>query len=158
MTAHTANAVEPTQIPALRAALNRAQERIRELEQESTQLRQEIRWIDKLLAVPASIMSPSHKITLRAAVKAYLGNTPDEQGLVHIESWNVCKQAGQSKDTFLKNLTYCTEQLGILRKQVERPGLAVGDFSATLSIGVTDLLAHPEKYAAATPRQHEGLR
>ncbi len=78
--------------------------------------------------------------------------------MVSIESWKVCKQAGQSKETFLKNLAYCTEQLGILRKQVERPGLAAGDFSATLSIGVTDLLAHPEKYTVATPRQHGGLR
>jgi len=103
-------------------------------------------------------MSPSHKVTLRAAIKAYLSGTPDEQGLVSIESWKVCKQAGQSKDTFLKNLTYCAEKLGILRKQVERPGLAAGDFSATLSIGTTDLLAHPEKYAIAAPRQHGGLR
>jgi hypothetical protein len=143
---------------ALLAALNRAQERIRILEQENNQLRQEIRWIDKLLAVPASIMSPSHKVTLRAAIKAYLSGTPDEQDLVSIESWKVCKMAGQSKDTFLKNLTYCAEKLGILRKQVERPGTAAGDFSATLSIGITDRLAHPEKYAVATPRQHGGLR
>jgi hypothetical protein len=139
---------------ALLGALNRAQERIRLLEKENNQLRREIRWIDKLLAVPASIMSPSHKVTLRAAVKAYLSSIPDEQGLVSIESWKVCKMAGQSKDTFLKNLTYCAETLGILRKQVERPGLAEGDFSATLSIGITDRLAHPEKYAGATPRQH----
>jgi transcription initiation factor TFIIIB Brf1 subunit/transcription initiation factor TFIIB len=141
----------------LLVSLKRAQERIHILEQENNQLRQEIRWIDKLLAVPASIMSPSHKVTLRAAIKAYLSGTPDEQGLVSIESWKVCKMAGQSKDTFLKNLTYCAEKLSILRKQVERPGLAAGDFSATLSIGITDRLAHPEKYAVATPRQHGGL-
>ncbi len=66
--------------------------------------------------------------------------------------------ARQSKSTFLKNLTYCAEKLGILRKQVERPETAAGDFSATLSIGITDRLAHPEKYAVATPRQHGGLR
>jgi len=143
---------------ALLTTLNRAQERIHILEQENNHLRQEIRWIDKLLAVPASIMSPSHKVTLHAAIKAYLSGTPDEQGLVSIESWKVCKMAGQSKDTFLKNLTYCTEKLGILRKQVERPGTAAGDFSATLSIGITDRLAHPEKYTVATPRQHGGLR
>jgi len=109
---------------ALLAALNRAQQRICILEQENNQLRQEIRWIDKLLAVPASIMSPSHKVTLRAATKAYLSGTPNQQGLVSIESWKVCKMAGQSKDTFLNNLTYCAEKLGILRKQVERPGTA----------------------------------
>ena len=154
----TANAVEPSQVPALLAAFNRAQERIRELEQECNQLRQEIRWIDRLLAVPASIMSPSHKVTLRATVKAYLGGTPDQHGLVSIKSWELCKQVGQSRDTFLKNLSYCCEKLGILRKRIERPGLAEGDFSATLSIGVTDLLAQPEKYTAATPRQHGGLR
>ena len=44
---------------ALLAALNRAQERIHTLEQENNQLHKEIHWIDKLLAVPASIMSPS---------------------------------------------------------------------------------------------------
>ena len=67
--------------PRLAAALQRAQERIQELEQENSALHHEIRWIDKLLAVPASIMSPSHKVTLRAAVKAYQQATPDEDGL-----------------------------------------------------------------------------
>ena len=147
-----------TSLVTLHTNLHAERDKSAALLQKQAGSQQEIHWIDKLLAVPASIMSPSHKITLRAAVKAYLSSTPDEQGLVHIESWKVCKQADQSKDTFLKNLTYCTEQLGILRKQVERPGLAVGDFSATLSIGVTDLLAHPEKYTVAMPRQHGGLR
>jgi len=78
------------------AALNRAQERIHVLEHENNQLHQEIRWIDRLLAVPASIMSPSHKVTLRAAMKAYLGATPNEEGMVSIESWKVCNQAGHS--------------------------------------------------------------
>jgi hypothetical protein len=158
MSAYTVASSQDMPPSALLAALNRAQQRIRILEQENDLLRQEISWIDKLLAVPASIMSPSHKVTLRAAIKAYLSGTPDEQGLVSIESWKVCKMAGQSKDTFLKNLTYCAQKLGILRKQVERPGTAAGDFSATLSIGITDRLAHPEKYAVATPRQHGGLR
>ncbi|HKF37503.1 MAG TPA: hypothetical protein VKB35_11440 [Ktedonobacteraceae bacterium] len=44
--------------PRLAAALQRAQARIRELEQENNALRTELRWIDRLLAVPASIMSP----------------------------------------------------------------------------------------------------
>ncbi len=59
MIAPSTTPVEPSNVIALLAALNRAQERIRILEQENNQLRQEIRWIDKLLAVPASIMSPS---------------------------------------------------------------------------------------------------
>jgi hypothetical protein len=104
----------------LAAALQRAEARIRQLEQENSALRNEIRWIDRLLAVPASIMSPSHKVTLRAAVKAYQQGTPDENGLVQIESWNLCKTVGQSKQTFLENLTYCTEKLGILTKKRER--------------------------------------
>ena len=79
--------------PKLAAALTRAQQRIQELEQENNALRNEIRWIDRLLAVPASIMSPSHKVTLRAAVKAYQQGTPDEHGLVQIESWKLCKTA-----------------------------------------------------------------
>jgi hypothetical protein len=44
--------------PKLAAALQRAEARIRELEQENSALRNELRWIDRLLAVPASIMSP----------------------------------------------------------------------------------------------------
>ena len=45
-------------VPRLAAALQRAQDRIRELEHENSALRTELRWIDRLLAVPASIMSP----------------------------------------------------------------------------------------------------
>ena len=82
--------------PKLAAALERAQARIQELEQENSALHHEIRWIDTLLAVPASVMSPSHKVTLRAAMKAYLGATPNEEGMVSIESWKVCNQAGHS--------------------------------------------------------------
>src|SRR5512142_2484599 len=86
--------------PQLAAALQRAQERICQLEQENSALQHEIRWIDRLLAVPASIMSPSHKVTLRAAVKAYQQGTPDEHGLVQIKSWKLCQTVGQSKQTF----------------------------------------------------------
>ncbi len=76
--------------PRLAAALQRAEARIHALEQENNALRTEMRWIDRLLAVPASIMSPSHKVTLRAAVKAYQQATPDENGLVQIQSWKLC--------------------------------------------------------------------
>jgi hypothetical protein len=153
------------QVPALLAALQRAQERITELEHERDQLRhecgelrQEMRWIDQLLAVPAAVMSPSHKVTLRAVVKEIQSHPPDARGLVEIKSWELCQTVGQSKETFLSNLTYCAEQLGLLRKQIERPGLAQGDLSATYFIGVTDRLAHPHTYMVSTPRQHGGLR
>src|SRR5215471_17695450 len=133
--------------PKLAAALQRAQERIQELEQENSVLHHEIRWIDRLLAVPASVMSPSHKVTLRAAVKAYQRGTPDEHGLVQIESWKLCKTVGQSRQTFLDNLTYCTEQLGILTKQRERIlDSDTNDYSTNLYIGVTPLLAQPHLY------------
>jgi hypothetical protein len=56
--------------PKLAAALERAQARIRELEQENSALHHEIRWIDRLLAVPASIMS--NILTLRAIYKSLL--------------------------------------------------------------------------------------
>jgi transcription initiation factor TFIIIB Brf1 subunit/transcription initiation factor TFIIB len=153
------------QVPALLAALQRAQERITALEHERDQLRhecgelrQEMRWIDQLLAVPAAVMSPSHKVTLRAVVKEIQSHTPDARGLVEIKSWELCQTVGQSKETFLSNLTYCAEQLGLLRKQIERPGLAQGDFSANYFLGVTDRLAHPHTYTVSTPRQHGGLR
>ncbi len=153
------------QVSALLAALQRAQERITELEHERDQLRhecgelrQEMRWIDQLLAVPAAVMSPSHKVTLRAVVKEIQSHTPDARGLVEIKSWELCQTVGQSKETFLSNLTYCAEQLGLLRKQIERPGLAQGDFSANYFLGVTDRLAHPHTYTVSTPRQHGGLR
>ena len=145
--------------PKLAAALQRAEARIRQLEQENSALHNEIRWIDKLLAVPASIMSPSHKVTLRAAVKAYQQATPDENGLVQIESWKLCKTVGQSKQTFLDNLTYCTEQLGILTKKRERLVDSVtNDYTTNLSIGVAPLLARPHEYKAPTPRNHGGER
>jgi hypothetical protein len=152
------------QVPALLAALQSAQGRITELEHERDQLRhecgelrQEMRWIDQLLAVPAAVMSPSHKVTLRAVVKEIKSHTPDARGLVEIKSWELCQTVGQSKETFLSNLTYCAEQLGLLRKQIERPGLAQGDFSANYFLGVTGRLAHPHTYTVSTPRQHGGL-
>jgi transcription initiation factor TFIIIB Brf1 subunit/transcription initiation factor TFIIB len=161
----TTTVTDLSHVPALLAALQSAQERITLLEHERDQLRlecgelrQEMRWIDQLLAVPATVMSPSHKVTLRAVVKEIQSHTPDARGLVEIKSWELCQTVGQSKDTFLANLTYCTEQLGILRKQVERPGRAQGDFSANYFIGVTDRLAHPHTYTVSTPRQHGGLR
>jgi hypothetical protein len=62
------NALDQHDAPKLAAALERANQRIHVLEQEnhalhqeSSALRHEIRWIDRLLAVPASIMSPSAK-------------------------------------------------------------------------------------------------
>ena len=103
-------------------------------------------------------MSPSHKVTLRAVVKEIQSHTPNARGLVEIKSWELCQTVGQSKETFLSNLTYCAEQLGLLRKQIERPGLAQGDFSANYFLGVTDRLAHPHTYTVSTPRQHGGLR
>src|SRR5215471_16137722 len=145
--------------PKLAAALQRAQERIQELEQENSALHNEIRWIDKLLAVPASIMSPSHKVTLRAAVKAYQQGTPDANGLVQIESWKLCTTVGQSRQTFLDNLTYCTEKLGILTKKRERlVENDTNDYTTNLYIGVTPLLAHPQEYKVEQPRNHGGER
>jgi hypothetical protein len=145
--------------PKLAAALERAEIRIQELEQENSALHNEIRWIDKLLAVPASIMSPSHKVTLRAAVKAYQKGKPDENGMIQIESWKLCKTVGQSRQTFLDNLTYCAEKLGILTKKRERlVDSDTNDYTTNLSIGVTPLVAHPHHYKVKTPRNHGGER
>lgn len=144
-------------VSALQSTLEQAQRRVFALEHENAALRQEIRWFDQLLAVPASVMSPSHKVTLRAAVKAYQRGAPDERGLVQIESWKLCKTVGQSKDTFLDNLAYC-EQLGVLRKQTHRTVTEDGAYTTTLAIGVTDLLARPDLYRADRPRNHGGER
>src|SRR5260221_9975412 len=96
----------------LAAALQRAQARIDALEQENNALRTELRWIVRLLAVPASIMSPSKKVTLRATVKAYQQATPDANGLVQIDSWKLCKSVELTNQPFLHNPTYSAEQLG----------------------------------------------
>jgi hypothetical protein len=145
--------------PKLAAALQRAKARIQELEKENNALHNEIRWIDRLLAVPASVMSPSHKVTLRAAVKAYQQGTPDEHGMVQIESWKLCKTVGQSRQTFLDNLTYCTEQLGILTKKRERlVDTDTNDYTTNLYIGVTPRLSHPQEFKVETPRNHGGER
>jgi TOTE conflict system, Archaeo-Eukaryotic Primase domain len=145
--------------PRLIAALQRAQDRIHQLEQENSALHNEIRWIDRLLAVPASIMSPSHKVTLRAAVKAYQQATPDANGLAQIQSWKLCKTVGQSRQTFLDNLPYCTEQLGILTKKRERIVESdTNDYTTNLSIGMMPRLSHPQHYKVETPRNHGGER
>jgi hypothetical protein len=144
--------------PALLAAYQKAQERILALEEENAVLRQEIRWIDKLLAVPASIMSPSQKVTLRAAAKAIQRAAPNDQSLVQIESWNLCKTVGQSKDTFLDNLTYLSEKAGVLRKETQRVVTEDGAYTTNLYIGATDLTAHPERYHVEKPRNHGGAR
>lgn len=128
------------------------------LRQEHAAAQQELRWIANLLAVPASILSPSHKATLYAAAKALQCATPDDQGLVHIESWNLCKTVGQSKDTFLDNLTYLSETAGILRKKTQRVVTEDGTYTTNLSIGATDLIAHPERYHVEKPRNHGGER
>jgi len=146
-------------VPRLAAALQRAEIRIRQLEQENNALHTEIRWIDRLFAVPASIMSPSHKVTLCAAVKAYQQGTPDANGLVQIESWKLCTTVGQSRQTFLDNLTYCTEKLGILTKKREHLVESdTNDYTTNLYIGVTPLLAHPQQYKVEQPRNHGGER
>ena len=158
MTLSTA-ALSQDDAPRLIAVLQRAQDRIHQLEQENSALQHEIRWIDRLLAVPASIMSPSQKVTLRAAVKAYQQATPDENGLVQIQSWKLCKTVGQSRQTFLDNLTYCTEQLGILTKKRERlVDSDTNDYTTNLFIGVTPRLSHPQQYRVEKPRNHGGER
>jgi hypothetical protein len=144
--------------PALRVAYQEAQERILSLEAENAELRQEIHWIDKLLAVPASVMSPSQKVTLRAAAKAIQRHVPDESGLVQIEFWKVCKTVGQSKDTFLDNLTYLSEKAGVLRKQTQRIVTEDGNYTTNLYIGATEVIAHPERYRVEKPRNHGGER
>ncbi len=142
---------------ALKEELEQAHKYILQLERERDVLREKLHWIDELLAVPSLVMSASHKITLQAAVKAYQAHIPDEEGWVAIESWKVCRTAGQSKETFLTNLAYC-EQLGVLQKKCVRPHVALGDYTATLSIQTTDLLPSPNQYRASTARVHGGRR
>ncbi len=119
---------------------------------------QENHWTAKLLAVPATILSPSHKATLYAAAKALQRAAPDGQKLVQIESWNLCKTVGQSKDTFLDNLTYLSEKVGVLRKETQRVVTEDGAYTTNLYIGATDLIAHPERYHVEKPRNHGGAR
>jgi hypothetical protein len=119
---------------------------------------QEIRWVDKLLAVPASIMSPSQKVTLRAAAKAIQRAAPHDQKLVQVESWKLCKTVGQSKDTFLDNLTYLSEKVGVLRKETQRVVTEDGAYTTNLYIGATDLITRPEHYHVEKPRNHGGER
>ncbi|HEY3992815.1 MAG TPA: hypothetical protein VGM01_08020, partial [Ktedonobacteraceae bacterium] len=144
--------------PALLSAYQEAQVRIHVLEEENAALRQEIHWIDKLLAVPASIMSPSQKVTLRAASKALQRAGHNGQELTQIESWNLCKTVGQSKDTFLDNLKYLSENVGVLQKKTERIFTEDGNCTTNLYIGATDLISNPEKYHVEKPRNHGGER
>ncbi|HEX6554682.1 MAG TPA: hypothetical protein VF026_18085 [Ktedonobacteraceae bacterium] len=127
-------------VPALLAALHRDQLRITELEHERDQLRhecgqlrQEMRWIDQLLAVPAAVMSPSHKVTLRAVVKEIQSHTPDARGLVEIKSWELCQMVGQSKETFLTNLTSCSANT-LSGRDWHKATLAPRTFSGSLTV------------------------
>jgi hypothetical protein len=144
--------------PALLAAYQQVLERNTVLEEENAALKQEIRWTAKLLAVPASTMSPSQKVTLYAAAQAMNQQAPDADGLVQIESWNLCQTVGQSKDTFLDNLTYLSENVGVLRKHTQRIVTEDGNYTTNLYIGATDLIPRPDLYRAKKPRNHGGER
>jgi hypothetical protein len=66
---------------------------------------------------------------------------------------------GQSRQTFLDNLTYCTEHLAILTKKRERIVTSdTNDYTTNLYIGVTPRLSHPQAYKVETPRNHGGER
>ncbi len=143
---------------ALLAAYEQAQQRLTRLEEENAALRQEIHWIDTLLAVPASVLSPSQKVTLRAATKALQSGSPNDNGLIQIESWKLCKTVGQSKDTFLENLTYLSENVGALLRQTHRVVTRDGNYTTNLYIGSTDLLGSPEQFQAKQRRNHGGER
>ncbi|HEY0753931.1 MAG TPA: hypothetical protein VGD98_08230, partial [Ktedonobacteraceae bacterium] len=148
----------PPEPSALLTAYEQAQHRIVMLEEQNAALRQEIRWIDTLLAVPASVMSPSQKVTLRAATRALQRGSPKNNGLIQIESWQLCKTVGQSKDRFLANLTYLSENVGALRKQTHRVVTEDGNYTTNLYIGSTDLLSSPEQFQAKKRRNHGGER
>lgn len=138
--------------------VNTLQEQYTTLLQSHAESLQEIRWTQKLLAVPASVMSPSQKVTLHAAAKAAQHATPNADGLVQIESWKLCQTVGQSKDTFLDNLTYLSEHVGVLRKQTQRVVTEDGAYTTNLYIAPTEHLAHPEQYRVEKPRNHGGER
>jgi hypothetical protein len=143
----------------LAALLRRAQERIHALETEVGQLRHELKWRDQLDAVPAAVMSQNQKAALKVTLKAIQHEMPGTDGLVQIESWNLCKKAGMSKQTFLDHLSYCAE-LGILRKRTEqvRDPESQQVVATNLFIGTTEITAHPYKYQAPQERNHGGKR
>jgi transcription initiation factor TFIIIB Brf1 subunit/transcription initiation factor TFIIB len=59
----------------------------------------------------------------------------------------------------LDNLTYCAEKLGILTKKRERlVNSDTNDYTTNLYLGITPLLAHPQKYKVEQPRNHGGER
>lgn len=144
--------------PALQHAYQRVQRQREALTQENAALRQEIRWIDRLLAVPSSVLSASQKMTLRTATKALTHQASPKDELTLIESWKLCRTVGQSKDTFLDNVNYLHEQVGVLRKQTRRTLSDDSTYTISLSIGATELLAHPERYHVTKPRNHGGER
>src|SRR5207248_2234817 len=99
---------------------HRAQEKIRALEQENKELKHELLWRDQLDRVPAQVISVSQKATLRAATTYLKGKKPDTEGYMKIETWKIGKMAGQSDQTVRDNLAYCSEQLRVFNKKLER--------------------------------------
>jgi hypothetical protein len=77
-----------------------------------------LNWFKELCAVPARVLSPSHKITLMVIV-LYTQWWVPEQGWYRIDSHFLAQQAGMDKETFLKNLAYLTGHVGLFEKKYE---------------------------------------
>lgn len=75
-------------------------------------------WWRELCAVPARVLSPSHKITLMV-ILLHTNFWSRDLGWYRIDSVFLAKQAGMDKETFLKNLTYLTRNVGLFEKKHE---------------------------------------
>ncbi len=136
--------------------------RIAELEQENTALKQELRYIRKVDAIPSKTESVSQKATLKGIYRAIEGRSPDtEDGYYRLEPWRIGIWEGQSPQTVRDNISFYSDEIPVLQKKLVR----VPDEEAPLGfrhetyIKPTDLFYRPEKHQLdAPPRDHGGKR
>ena len=156
-----ADSTPPTVVPYTQ--YQQAMTRIQHLEHEVGQLRTELQWRDNLDRVPASTMSQNQKAALRGVVKAIQKAEPvaegKYQGMVQIESWNLARKLGMSKNTFLDHVSYCAD-LGIIKKSTEkiRDPDTYQITATNLYVAPTELTAQPLRYRAEKDRNHGGDR
>ncbi len=138
----------------------RAMTRIQHLEREVGELRTELQWRNDLDRVPAAVASQNQKAALSVALKAVQQSEPEADGMVKIESWNLCKKAGMSKETLLGHLDYAANKLGVIRKRSEyvRDPKTFQIIGKNIYIAPTELATQPTRWKVEQERNHGGDR
>ncbi len=129
--------------------------RIKTLEQENRQLKQQLLWEDKLFANPN--LSPGHKLALRAAVYTVHKADQPPDSLTKIFIPSIAAKIGLSPKTTGKSLQFLSDT-GALIREAETGTDGNGQKITRVYIGLTDQIKKPETIQPSKPRNHGGLR